>query len=235
MLIYQLAMAKHYNKDVSRLLSAVHEDYLKAIYLLQRHHETVTNAALARAMAVAPASATNMVKKLDDLSLVEHVPYQGVTLTALGEQVALEVLRHHRLVELFLHQALGMPWDQIHAEADRLEHVISEQLEDAIAASLGNPRIDPHGDPIPSKEGEIAHIKGRPLSAVPAGGTYQLVRVLVQDSERLVYLAELGLRPGVCLMLRERAPFEGPLLVAVDGEHHALAHDLAAALLVVDT
>jgi DtxR family Mn-dependent transcriptional regulator len=227
-------MEKTYSKNVSRLLTAAHEDYLKTIYLLQRRHEIVTNAALAEAMSVAPASATNMVKKLDDLDLVEHIPYQGMTLTTLGEQVALEVLRHHRLVELFLHQALGMSWDQIHDEADRLEHVISEQLEDAIASSLGNPLIDPHGDPIPGKDGEVAPVGGCRLSEAATGKSHRLVRVLVQDSERLVYLAKLGLLPGARLTVHARAPFDGPLLVGVDGERHALAHELAVALLVSD-
>lgn len=227
-------MIKSYSKQISRLLTAAHEDYLKAIYLLQRRNGTASNAALAEAMSVAPASATNMVKKLDGLQLVEYIPYQGVTLTALGTQVALEVLRHHRLVELFLHQALGMSWDQIHEEADRLEHVISEQLEDAIAASLGDPTVDPHGDPIPNREGEIVSRGGLPLSEVPTGRPYEIVRVLAQAPTRLMYLGELGLRPGAELTLHERAPFDGPLLLSIDGERHALAHELAAVLLVID-
>ncbi len=225
-------MTKTYSAQVSRLLSAAHEDYLKTIYLLQRRGQAVTNNALAEAMSVAPASATNMVKKLDEFKLVKYVPYQGVTLTNLGEQVALEVLRHHRLLELFLHQVLSMSWDQIHEEADRLEHVISETLEAAIAISLGHPEIDPHGDPIPTKEGAVASVPGQPLSQAPVGGTYRLVRVMVQEPERLIYLSQLGLFPGAKILLRERAPFEGPLLMTVAGEQHALAYEMAAALIV---
>jgi len=126
-----------------------------------------------------------MVKKLAELELVEYEPYQSITLTAAGRQVALEVLRHHRLLELYLHQKLNLPWDQIHAEADRLEHVISEALEDAIAAALGNPTIDPHGDPIPSKDGHVETIVGVPLSAAELDQPYRLVRVLLQDADRL--------------------------------------------------
>lgn len=213
------------------MLTSAHEDYLKAIYLLQRKEGTVTNSALATHMGVAPASATNMVKKLAELNLLEHAPYRGVALTEAGRKVALEVLRHHRLLELYLHQALDMPWDQIHDEADRLEHVISERLEDAIAAALGHPTVDPHGDPIPSKEGEVSPQRGVLLSHAPLHTPHRLVRVLVQDSERLAYLGELGLYPDALVMVKERAPFEGPLLVEVNGGQHALSHTMAAFLL----
>ncbi|MCB0132280.1 MAG: metal-dependent transcriptional regulator, partial [Caldilineaceae bacterium] len=130
-------------------LTASHEDYLKAIYLLAKKGQKVTNSALANYLEVSPASTTNMVKKMADLKLVEYTPYQEMTLTPAGERVALEVLRHHRLLELFLHDKLNLSWDQVHAEAERLEHVMSDVLEDAIANALGNPTIDPHGDPIP--------------------------------------------------------------------------------------
>ncbi len=151
------------------ILTSSHEDYLKTIYTLQRQGQEVSNSALARSMSVAPASATNMVKKLAELNLVTYEPYQGVLLSEAGRRVALEVLRHHRLLELFLHQALDMPWDQVHAEAERLEHVISETLEDAIAAALGDPTVDPHGDPIPSKDLVIQPTAGVPLSQAPVG------------------------------------------------------------------
>jgi DtxR family Mn-dependent transcriptional regulator len=142
------------------------------------------------------------------------------------------VLRHHRLLELYLHQKLNLPWDQIHAEADRLEHVISEALEDAIAAALGNPTIDPHGDPIPSKDGYVETITGVPLSATELDQPYRLVRVLLQDADRLNYLGSLGLYPNATVTLLKRAPFAGPLLINVNGDHHALAHDMAELLLV---
>jgi DtxR family transcriptional regulator, Mn-dependent transcriptional regulator len=135
-----------------KTLTSAHEDYLKAVYILQSQGVNVTNSALANQLSVSPASATNMVKKLADLNLIHYEPYQSIHLTQAGEQVALEVLRHHRLLELYLHQELKLPWDQVHAEAEKLEHVISEALEDAIAAALGHPDVDPHGDPIPSKK-----------------------------------------------------------------------------------
>ena len=154
-------------------------------------------------------------------------------LTEAGERVALEVLRHHRLLELYLHQELKLPWDQVHAEAERLEHVISEALEDAIAIALGDPLVDPHGDPIPSKKGQIEKVTGLPLSSAQLDQQYRLVRVLMQDGERLRYLGTLGLYPNVCITLLEQAPFNGPLLIDVDGQHHALAHEMAARLLVI--
>ncbi len=216
----------------SRPLTAAHEDYLKAIYTLHSRGEKVTNSALAERLKVSPASATNMVKKLAELDLVEHEPYQGATLTAAGERVALEVLRHHRLLELYLHRELNMPWEQVHAEAEKLEHVISEALEDAIANALGHPTIDPHGDPIPTKAGFVATTKGWPLSEVALTQPYRLVRVLTQDQARLTYLGELGLYPNAMLTPLARAPFNGPLLVEIDGVQHPLAHDMAERLIV---
>lgn len=213
-------------------LTSAHEDYLKAIYALKSQTSEVTNSALAQHLDVSPASATNMVKKLAGLNLVEYERYQSISLTPAGERVALEVLRHHRLIELYLHQELKLPWDQVHAEAERLEHVISETLEDAIAVALGNPLVDPHGDPIPNKEGQVEKVTGLPLSSVELHQPYRLVRVLVQDEDRLRYLGALGLYPNVQITLLERAPFDGPLLIDVDGAHHALAHDMAKFLVV---
>ena len=213
-------------------LTSAHEDYVKAIYVLNTRGTKVTNSALANHLSVSPASTTNMVKKLADLRLVEHKPYQSITLTDAGERIALEVLRHHRLLELYLHQELNMPWEQVHAEAEKLEHVISEALEDAIAAALGHPTVDPHGDPIPTKEGHVAAVVGEPLSQAELNQSYRLVRVLHQDQERLSYLGTLGLYPNATIIIRERAPFNGPLLIDVDGQSHALANDMAEHLLV---
>ena len=225
-------MTKTSTVESKKILTSAHEDYLKAIYLLMAEGQKVNNSALANELEVSPASTTNMVKKLAELELVEYEPYQSITLTAAGRQVALEVLRHHRLLELYLHQKLNLPWDQIHAEADRLEHVISEALEDAIAAALGNPTMDPHGDPIPSKDGHVETIVGVPLSAAELDQPYRLVRVLLQDADRLNYLGSLGLYPNATVTLLKRAPFAGPLLIDVNGDHHALAHDMAELLLV---
>lgn len=218
--------------DERKNLSPAHEDYVKAIYMLHSRGVEVTNSALANHLKVTPASATNMVKKLSDLGLVTYEPYQTIELTAAGEIVALEVLRHHRLLELYLHEKLKLPWEQVHAEAERLEHVISEALEDAIAAALGNPTVDPHGDPIPSKDGTVESTAGAPLSIAEINHPYMVVRVLLQEPERLIYLGSLGLYPNAQVFVRKRAPFAGPLLIEVAGEHHALAHDLAEYIIV---
>jgi len=225
-------MAKINSLDNEKVLTPAHEDYLKAIYLLTAKDGEVNNSALANHLNVSPASATNMVKKLAELELVAYEPYQSVTLTTTGERVALEVLRHHRLLELYLHQKLKLPWDQVHAEAERLEHVLSEVLEDAIAMALDNPTIDPHGDPIPSKDGTIEKVAGVPLSVAELNRPYRLMQVLMQDQERLSYLGALGLYPNATVTLLKRTPFDGPLLIDIDGEHHALAHDMAELLLV---
>lgn len=213
-------------------LTAAHEDYLKAIYQLASQQTKVNNSALAQQLRVSPASTTNMVKRLADLGLVEYEPYQEIVLTDAGQKVALEVLRHHRLLELYLHQKLNLPWDQVHDEAERLEHVISEALEDAIAHALGDPTTDPHGDPIPSKEGVVNEVAGVPLTIGETQRPYRLVRVLLQDQERLAYLGSMGLHPGATLSLSKITPFAGPLLVVVAGEQHALSHEMAEALIV---
>src|SRR5436305_4661927 len=139
------------------------EDYAKAIYALERRdREPVSTNAQAERLGVAPASASGMVKRLGELGLVEHQPYRGVALTDDGRRVALEVMRHHRLLELYLVESLGVPWDRVHEEAEVLEHVLSEQLEELIAAKLGHPTHDPHGDPIPTPELTIE--EGSPVS-----------------------------------------------------------------------
>jgi len=225
-------MTKTKHLDEHKILSSAHEDYLKAIYTLMAEGTKVNNSALANYLEVSPASTTNMVKKLAELELVEYEPYQSITLTAAGTRVALEVLRHHRLLELYLHQKLNLPWDLVHAEAEKLEHVLSETLEDAIAAALDYPTVDPHGDPIPSKDGHVEDVIGIPLSMATLDVPQRLVRVMVQDAERLNYLGSLGLYPNATVTLLKRAPFAGPLLIDVNGEHHALAHDMAELILV---
>lgn len=222
------------DSNLRRLLTPAHEDYLKTIYILSSRGNKVTNSALAKHLNVTPASATNMVKKLAELQLVVHTPYQNINLSEAGKKVALEVLRHHRLLELYLHQILNIPLEQVHAEADKLEHVISKSVEDAIADALDHPTIDPHGDPIPSRDGQIEHIAGVPLHQVKLHRPYRLVRVLNQDQERLSYLGSLGLHPNAVVTMLEQAPFDGPLLIEVDGIHHAIAHDMAESLLMVE-
>src|SRR5215213_9261625 len=178
-------------------ISAAVEDYAKAIYALQVElGGPITNNALAERLGVSAASASNMVKKLDGLGLVEHLPYHGVELTPAGRRVALEVLRHHRLLELYLAQSLGVTWDRVHDEAEVLEHHISEELEELIAAKLGNPTHDPHGDPIPTRELELVEDHSATLETLERGSRGRFVRVSDHDPEMLRYLAERGIAPG---------------------------------------
>jgi DtxR family Mn-dependent transcriptional regulator len=214
----------------SRLSVAI-EDYLKAIYLLQKQ-EPVGTVLLAEHLGVKPASVSGMLKKLSDLHLVQHAPYQGVTLTPTGEKIALEVLRHHRLIELYLVEALGYTWDEVHEDAEALEHVLSEKLEARIAERLGNPTRDPHGDPIPTLDGSLPTQASMALSALPAGDTGAVVQVLIQDGERLRYLGSLGLVPGAVVRVDARAPFDGPLTVSVGGVTHVLDARLANGIVV---
>ena len=214
-------------------ISPAHQDYLKTIYLLHSRGQAATNSAIAQALGVAPASATNMVQRLAEAGLIEYNRYHDVRLTPEGERAALEIVRHHRLIELFLHEILDMPWDKVHAEAERLEHVLSEEVEEAIARKLGYPTVDPHGDPIPSKDGALAdQTADGPLSALAPGQLATISRVYIQDSARLRYLGDLGLYPGARVRVVERSPFEGPLLVDVDGESRMVSYAMASALSV---
>jgi DtxR family Mn-dependent transcriptional regulator len=213
-------------------ITATHQDYLKAIYLLESQGREATNSALAQYLGVAPGSATSMVKRLAEMGFIEYEPYRCARLTDRGEQIALEMVRHHRLIEQFLHEILEMPWHKVHAEAEKLEHVISEELEEAIARKLGYPGFDPHGDPIPDRSGVKTAVSDTPLSALEVGQQARLVRVRAQDSQRLQYLGDLGLFPGALVAVLERAPFDGPLMVRVNGEEHVLAHEMAQMLYV---
>ncbi len=213
------------------MLSQAVQDYLKEIYKLQKGRNPVPSvhtSTISEVMNVAAASVTNMVKKLAEIKLVRHTPYQGVELTPAGEAIALEIIRHHRLLELYLADALGYRWDEVDAEADRLEHVISEEFEDRIDKVLGYPTIDPHGAPIPTKDGDIKQGNDQLLSRIKAGQTVTILQVSDQSSEMLRYMASLGLRPGVEVKVKERAPFNGPLLVRVDQEsEHFLGLEVA--------
>jgi DtxR family Mn-dependent transcriptional regulator len=164
------------------------------------------------------------------MELVRHVPYRGVVLTALGRRVALEVIRHHRLLELYLAKAFDMPWDQVHAEADALEHVLSEELEERIAAKLGDPKVDPHGDPIPTRDGLIEESETTSLAELDAGDVGVFVRVSDSDPEMLRYLSERAIRPGQTVAVREKQPFGGPLVVRIAKRDHVLGGRLAQAM-----
>lgn len=212
---------------------AAAEDYLKAIYSLeQAGGASVSTTELAQRLGVALPAASAMAKRLGERGLVSHRPYRGVALTAAGRRLALEVMRHHRLIETFLAEELGMPWDRVHAEADVLEHVISEELEELIAAKLGNPGRDPHGDPIPTADLEIAEDDLTRLAEVEVGGRGVFVRVSDSDPEMLRYLAERGIAPGDRLEVVERQPFGGPVFARIGDEVHPLGGELATAIRV---
>ncbi len=213
-------------------LSQPMEDYLKAIYLLREREGTATTTAIAVALEVTPASVTGMIKKLAELKLVRHTPYQGVELTKSGEKIALEMVRHHRLLELFLMEALGYRWDEVHAEAHLLEHVISEEFEERMAARLGYPSVDPHGDPIPTKDGTIAAVKERALLTLQVGESAQITHLNDANSEMLRYAATLGLTPSTHLTLIEAEPFGGSLRVRIGKVEKSIGRELAAQIFV---
>jgi DtxR family transcriptional regulator, Mn-dependent transcriptional regulator len=204
------------------------EDYVKAVYALARRSDgPVGTGEMAERLGVTPATATAMLKRLDTLGLVRHRPYHGVTLTPAGEKVALEVIRHHRLLESYLSEALDMPWDRVHEEAEVLEHYISEELEALIAAKLGDPRHDPHGDPIPGPDLALPdEDEGRPLESLSDGESATFTRVSDSDPRMLRYLAERGIKPGARILVKGRQPFGGPVFVEVDGTEHALGGEL---------
>jgi DtxR family Mn-dependent transcriptional regulator len=214
-------------------ISAAVEDYAKAIYALQsRGDGPVPNNALAERLGVSAASASAMVKKLGRLGLVEHVPYRGAELTPEGRRVALEVLRHHRLLELYLARSLGVPWDRVHDEAEVLEHHISEELEELIAEKLGNPTRDPHGDPIPTRELELVEDVVAALDSLATGARGTFMRVSDHDPEMLRYLADRGIAPGDDFEVVDKQPFGGPLFVRFGDDVHVVGGQLAAAMRV---
>ena len=213
--------------------SSAVEDYAKAIYALEsREAGAVSTTALANRLGVTAASASGMLKKLGELGLVEHRPYHGVQLTPAGMKVALEVLRHHRLLELYLAESLGVPWDRVHEEAEVLEHVLSEELEELIAAKLGDPTHDPHGDPIPTPDLRIEEGDTVSLQSLEAGQGGTFVRVSDSDPEMLRYLSQRGISPGDCFEVLERQPFGGPLFVRFADDVHVLGGGLAHAMRV---
>ena len=208
-------------------LSVAIQDYLKEIYKLQASGERATTTAIARRMGVAPSSVTSMLKKLAVLGLAEHAPYRGVELSEAGTKIALEVIRHHRLLEQYLAETLGLGIDAVHAEADRLEHVISEELEARMDEQLGFPTHDPHGDPIPDAGLNVDRTRLRSLEALVPGEQATVRRIPDGDADLLRYLADLTLLPGRRVTMRRSEPFGGPLTVDVDGSEHAISRELA--------
>jgi len=211
-------------------------DCLKVIYSMQERGQKVSTSAVRERLGVSDATVTMLFKDFAAAGWVEHVPYHGVRLTTLGERKAMEVIRHHRLLELYLARALGYSWDKVHDEADKLEHVISEEFEDKLDALLGYPTADPHGDPIPSKEGVVPLQEGCSLLQLQDGQSAHIVRVNDQNAEKLRYLGQLGLYPEAQVQVIDRAPFGGPLRIRVgkapDQVEHMLGVGLAEQIIV---
>jgi DtxR family Mn-dependent transcriptional regulator len=205
------------------MLSAAVQNYLKAIYKLEKGGEKVTTSALAERLSVASASVTNMVKKLAEMKLVRHTPYKEVVLTPAGEKIALEIVRHHRLLELYLAEVMGYSWDRVHDEAEKLEHVISEEFEDRMDEALGRPTTDPHGDPIPSKDGKV-HLPERSRLADLRPG-----------ASAVRYLSERGLTLNARVEVLQKEPFNGPLLIQVGSARHHVSLEVARAVFVEET
>lgn len=207
------------------------EDYLKAIYELglEGPREKLATTALAERLGVSPATVTGTLKKLARLKLVIHKPYRGVELTEAGRKIALEVIRHHRLIELYLQQALGVPWDRVHAEAEKWEHVLSEELEDRIDEFLGHPTHDPHGAPIPTRDGTLPSAPEERLSLreLAPGQAAVVTEVSDHDPELLRYLGERGLYPNARVEVLAKEPFGGPLTVRVRAQEHVLGQEAA--------
>jgi DtxR family transcriptional regulator, Mn-dependent transcriptional regulator len=217
----------------SQLRSHAIEDYAKAIYVLEtRGDEPVSTNALAERLDVTPGSVSAMLRKLAELELVTHQPYHGVRLTEPGRRLALEIIRHHRLLELFLAEVLEMPWDRVHAEAEVLEHVLSNELEEMIDSKLGHPTHDPHGDPIPTAEFTIDERETRSLADLKPGAEGVFVRVSDSDPAMLRYLGERGVTPGARFEVVDRQPFGGPLFVRFGADVHPLGGELAQAMRV---
>lgn len=211
-------------------------DCLKVIYAMQERGHKVSTSAVSERLGVSDATVTMLFKDFATAGWVEHVPYRGVRLTPLGEQKAIEVIRHHRLLELYLARELGYTWDKVHEEADKLEHVISEEFEDKLDELLGYPTVDPHGDPIPTKDGVLAVREGPTLTQLQNGQPARILRVNDQDPEKLCYLGELGLYPEAQVQVVGRAPFGGPLHIRVgkapDQIEYMLGAELAEQIMV---
>jgi DtxR family Mn-dependent transcriptional regulator len=208
-------------------ISTNQQDYLKALYMLRTQAAAVSTSELATRMRVSAASVTEMLQKLSNMGLVVHDRYRGAQLTPAGEAVALEMIRHHRLLEMYLAQALGYGWDEVHDEAERLEHVISERMEERIFDALGRPAVDPHGDPIPSRRGEMALAHYRQLSDCRAGERLVVRRVSDRDAGMLRALDELDLTLGAVVEVESESRYEGPIGVLVNGNPRQVPLGLA--------
>ncbi len=214
------------------MLGAAVQDYLKVIYKLSQSDRRCTPSLIAERMGVSPAAVTKMLRRLQELRLVRYTRSQELALTPAGEKIALEIIRHHRLLELYLKEALGYTWDEVDSEADRLEHVISEEFEDRIDRLLGHPTHDPHGDPIPTKDGRVETVRHASLAEMEPGEEAVVRRVTDGDPALLRYLGSLGLYPDTEVTMVSKEPFGGPLCVRVSGREHHIGRELAANVFV---
>ncbi len=209
------------------------EDYLKAIYRLEGAGQPASTSDIAELLELSPPSVSGMIRRLSEQGLLEHVPYRGVLLTAGGRRVAIRMVRRHRLIEAYLVGFLGYTWDTVHDEAERLEHAVSDVLIERMALALGNPRFDPHGDPIPDRDGAIDELVYTPLAEIPAGETAEIRRVDTSQPERLRYLEHSGLTPGIRVTVTQHQPFRGPLTIVAGGHEQVIGRELAEQLLCV--
>jgi len=214
----------------SQPLSGPVEDYLKAIYDLERGAQPATTNEIALRLDISPASVSGMMRRLADQGLITHEPYRGVRLTEEGRRAALRTLRRHRILECYLTEVLGYPWDRVHDEAEQLEHTASEELIERMASALGDPSHDPHGAPIPSREGEVEEPTLRSLAEAAVGGQVRVRQVMDKDAGRLRYLAELGIRPGALVRILERAPFDGPITLGIGRSGASITRVIGPAL-----
>jgi len=215
-------------------LSQAVEDYIKCIYSLEIEvGEGVSTTIIAESLGVSSASVTNMIKRLSKMGLVKYESYYGTSLTEAGRKIALEIIRHHRLLELYLKEVMGYSWDEVHDEAEKLEHHISERFEDRIAELLNHPTHDPHGDPIPSKDGVMPEIANRPLADLPEGKNWMVGRVVDQNPELLRYLEKIGLVPGAEVEVSEKAPLKGPITLKIEGREQVIGYDVATNVYVM--
>jgi DtxR family transcriptional regulator, Mn-dependent transcriptional regulator len=211
------------------------EDYLKAIYDLERSSEPAETNAIARRLHIAPASVSGMMRRLAEQGLITHERYRGARLTTAGRKAALKTLRRHRVIEAYLTSALGYSWDRVHDEAERLEHAASDELIDRMAAAIGEPETDPHGAPIPTREGTLHERSLVPLSSLSPGSSARVERVSDENADRLRYLAELGIVPGATVRIIAREPFEGPIALRVGETARTIGTELASQILVAVT
>lgn len=213
-------------------LTAPVEDYLKAIYTIGRGTGAAATNEIAQRLALAPASVSGMVRRLADQGLLAYERYHGVTLTESGRRAALRTLRRHRVIEAYLAEALGYPWDRVHEEAERLEHAASDELVDRMAATIGEPEVDPHGAPIPTRDGAVDETQYTALGELPLGAAGVVVRVADEDPEMLRYLAELLIVPGKRITIKSRAPYDGPITLGVGRQELSIGRALAMHVLV---